>query len=81
MGIYGVGRPAEPTVRYFQRRLGDAERSVLLAAGNGDMSAGFLEVLDAYRHFYNLGLRPDMALESVTLVLPLASDKNASKAR
>lgn len=81
MGVYGLGRPAKPDVRHFQRRLGDAERTVLLAAGQGDMSAGFLEVIDAYRHFYNLGLRPDMALESVTLVLPPASDKNASKGR
>lgn len=70
MGIHGVGRPAEPTVRYFQRRLGDAERAVLLAAGQGDMSAGFLEVIDVYRRFYNLGLRPGMAIERVRLVLP-----------
>ena len=61
---------ATPTVKYFQRQLGDAERVILLAAGNGDMSAGFLEVIDAYRHFYNLGLRPSTPLESVILVIP-----------
>lgn len=81
MGVYGLGRPAEPTVRYFQRRLGDAERSVLLAAGDGDMSAGFLEVIDAYRHFYSQGLRPSMALESVGLILPNGDEENASEAR
>lgn len=59
-----------PTVKYFQRQLGDAERAILLAAGSGDMSAGFLEVIDTYRHFYNLGLRPDTPLESVILVIP-----------
>ena len=70
MGVYGLGRPANPNVKHFQRKLGPAERATLLAAGQGDMSAGFLEVIDAYRHFYNLGLRPSMALESVSLTLP-----------
>ncbi len=61
---------ATPTVKYFQRTLGDAERAILLAAGSGDISAGFLEVIDTYRHFYNLGLRPSTPLESVVLVIP-----------
>ena len=70
MGVYGLGRPADPNVKHFQRKLGPAERATLLAAGDGDMSAGFLEVLDAYQYFYNLGLRPSMARESVSLTLP-----------
>jgi len=41
-----------------------------LAAGNGDMSVGFLEVIDTYRHFYNLGLRPSTPLESISLAIP-----------
>jgi hypothetical protein len=68
-----VGK-ATPTVKYFQRTLGDAERAILLAAGSGDISAGFLEVIDTYRHFYNLGLRPDTPLESVVLVIPQPQD-------
>lgn len=68
-----VGK-ASPTVKYFQRQLGDAERATLLAAGKGDMSAGFLEIIDTYRHFYNLGLRPSMNLESVALVIPQERD-------
>ena len=71
-----VGK-ASPTVKYFQRQLGDAERAILLAAGNGDMSAGFLEVIDTYRHFYNLGLRPSTPIESVILVIPQAQDDEA----
>jgi hypothetical protein len=63
---------ATPTVKYFQRTLGDAERAILLAAGSGDISAGFMEVIDTYRHFYNLGLRPSTPLESVVLVIPQA---------
>lgn len=63
-------RPASPNTRYFQRQLQPQEKKILLAAGQGDMSAGFLEVMSAYQHFYNLGLRPDMPLQSVRLVLP-----------
>lgn len=74
MGVYGLGRPADPNVKYFQRQLGEAERATLLVAGKGDMSAGFLEIIDTYRHFYNLGLRPSMAREAVSLILPPADD-------
>lgn len=68
-----VGK-ASPKVKYFQRQLGDAERATLLAAGAGDISAGFQEVIDTYRHFYNLGLRPSTRLESVVLVIPQDRD-------
>ena len=68
---------ASPNVKYFQRQLGDAERATLLAAGRGDMSAGFLEVIDTYRHFYNLGLRPSTPLDGVSLVILQAEDIEA----
>ena len=79
MGFHGIGRPASPHVKYFQRQLGVTERQTLLAAGEGDLSAGFLEVIDVYRYFYNLGLRPSMALETVELVLPKPQRKKRSK--
>ena len=41
----------------LQRKLDDGQRTILLAAGRGDMSAGFLEVLDAYQHLYSLGYK------------------------
>ena len=63
-----TGRPTKADVVYFQRKLGDAERAILLAAGQGDTSIGFMEVLDAYRYFYNLGLRPGMNLNSMKIV-------------
>jgi hypothetical protein len=73
MGVYGLGRPADPNVKHFQRKLGPAERATLLAAGDGDMSAGFLEIIDTYRLFYNLGLRPDTPREGIVLVIPQAA--------
>lgn len=77
MGVHGLGRPADPSVKYFQRQLGAAEREILLAAGNGDMSAGFLEIIDTYRLFYNLGLRPDTPREGLVLVIPQATTDEA----
>jgi len=65
---FRTGRKPKPDVVYFQRKLGDAERAILLAAGQGDTSIGFMEVLDAYRYFYNLGLRPGMNLNSMKIV-------------
>lgn len=73
MGVYGLGRPADPNVKHFQRKLGPAERATLLAAGDGDMSAGFLEVIDTYQFFYNLGLRPSTARDAISLTI-LATD-------
>lgn len=70
MGFHGIGRPAKADVKYFQRQLGLAERQTLLVAGDGDLSAGFLEVIDTYRYLYNLGLRRDTPLEKIRLTLP-----------
>ena len=77
MGVYGLGRPADPNVKHFQRKLGPAERATLLAAGDGDMSAGFLEVIDTYRLLYNLGLRPNTPRTGLVLVIPQAQEDQA----
>lgn len=81
MGVYGLGRPAKPDVRVFQRNLDEGQRAILLAAGGGDMSAGWLEVLDTYQYLYSLGFRPGMDLSKATLVLPIGDKENASKGR
>ena len=65
MAIDGIGRPALLNTKYFQRTLKQIERQILLEAGEGDISAGFLVVLDLYRHAHNLGYRPSMGLESI----------------
>lgn len=69
MAIDGKGRPALLNTKYFQRTLKEAERQILLEAGEGDISAGFLVVLDLYSHVHNLGYRPDMAFECVSVAL------------
>jgi hypothetical protein len=81
LGVYGIGRPANPNVRVFQRNIDDGQRAILLAAGNGDMSAGWLEVLDTYQHLYSLGFRPGMAFDHLVVLLPTGDQKNAPNAR
>lgn len=54
-------RPCSPHTRFFSRPLSDAQRAILLAAGGGDISIGFREVLLAYAALWNAGYRPDNA--------------------
>jgi hypothetical protein len=42
------GRPASIRTRKFQRRLSDADVAILAHAGNGDVSAGFRNLLAWY---------------------------------
>ena len=77
MGIYGLGRPAKPDVRVFQRNMDEGQRAILLVAGNGDMSAGWLEVLDTYHNLYELGYRPGMAIDAIRLSIPYGDQENA----
>ena len=43
-----AGRPASIRTRRFQRRLSDADVAILAHAGNGDVSAGFRNLLAWY---------------------------------
>ena len=79
MGELRRGRPASLNAKTLQRKLDDGQRTILLAAGRGDMSAGFLEVLDAYQHLYSLGYRPGMDLSRASLSLPLECYRSAHK--
>jgi len=51
-------RHCSPDTKYFQRVLSPADRAVLLAAGAGDLSNGFRELLAVYVTLWNAGLRP-----------------------
>jgi hypothetical protein len=76
-----MGRPASPNAKVLHRKLDDGQRAILLAAGNGDLSAGWLEVLDAYSCLYSLGYRPGMDLSRASLSLPLECYRRAHSAR
>ena len=62
-----AGRPSSPQTRNFLRRLSDPQRMILLAAGNGDLSKGFENVLDLYHYVHNEGYRPGMELNSLQI--------------
>ena len=62
-----AGRPSSPQTRNFLRRLSDPQRMILLAAGNGDLSKGFENVIDLYHYAHNEGYRPGMELNSLQI--------------
>lgn len=53
-----MARPCLNTTRQFRRPIGDVERSILLSAGQGDLTRGFYLLLDIYAHLHNRGFRP-----------------------
>jgi len=52
-----AGRPASIRTRNFKRRLSDSDAAILAAAGNGDMSQGFHNLLALYQHLYARGVK------------------------
>jgi hypothetical protein len=57
-----MGMPPRLDTVQFRRKISDEERAVLLAAGNGDITVGFKEVLRVYMEMYNLGFKRDMSV-------------------
>ena len=53
-----MGRPSNPSTKYFQRTLTNPQRMILLAAGKGNLCRGFENVLDLYSEAHNQGFRP-----------------------
>lgn len=48
------GRPPSIRTRRFQRYISDSQAAVIAAAGAGDMSVGFHNLIDLYRQLYEL---------------------------
>ena len=53
-----MARPPTTTTVQFRRKLTDADRTILLCAGKGNISNGFKNVLDCYAILWELGYRP-----------------------
>lgn len=51
-------RPCKVDTVNFFRRIDDQERAILLAAGAGDISRGFRDLLAIYATLHNAGFRP-----------------------
>ena len=58
------GRPASIRTRHFLRKLSDAEAAILAHAGNGDISAGFKNLLDMYWQSVNANKINDALVSS-----------------
>lgn len=55
------GKPMMNT-KNFYRVLSNADREVLLAAGEGNITTGFHEVLRVYMEMHNLGFKRDTSV-------------------
>jgi hypothetical protein len=53
-------RPCKLDTTKFQRHLSDADRAILLTAGQGDLSQGFHTLLHVYSALHNAGYRPEI---------------------
>ena len=63
-----MARPCKPDTVQFRRKLTPVQRAVILAAGEGDMTMGFHELLALYSHLHAIGYRPGMRPDSVGLI-------------
>ena len=52
-----AGRPASIRTREFRRRLSDSDAAILAAAGAGDVSAGFRNLIALYQELYSRGYK------------------------
>jgi len=62
-----MGRPSSPNTRYFQRTLSSPQKQIMLAAGEGNLSRGFENLLSLYQHVHNLGYRPTMDMSFLNI--------------
>ena len=74
-----MGRPSNPSTKYFQRTLTNPQRMILLAAGKGNLCRGFENVLDLYSHAHNEGFRPGDDLSILNIGRKQQDSHNPSK--
>lgn len=60
-----MARPCKIDTKRIDRKLNDAERLILLTAGQGDLTRGFQLLLTLYRVLHDQGYRPDHDLSAV----------------
>jgi hypothetical protein len=60
-----MARPCKIDTVNFDRKLKDAERVILLTAGQGDLTKGFHLLLSLYSELHAQGYRPHMPLDTV----------------
>jgi hypothetical protein len=71
-----MARPPSPNTVNFLRILSDPQRMILLAAGEGNISRGFENVLSLYQHAHNEGFRPSMPFGSLGIISGTINNPN-----
>ena len=65
-----MAAPCQVNTVQFRRRLQNADREILLAAGGGDITIGFHRVMGLYRRAHEQGIRPTDSLDSIIVYVP-----------
>ncbi len=63
-----AGRYPQIDTIQFRRKLDSPKRNILLAAGKGNITKGFENILAIYQHLHSIGYRVDNPLEQIALV-------------
>ena len=71
-----MARPPSATTKNFLRILSDPQRIILLAAGEGNISKGFENVLALYQYCHNEGYRTSIPLSSLVIVAETTNNPN-----
>jgi hypothetical protein len=74
-----MGRPSSPSTKYFQRTLSSPQKQIMLAAGEGNLSRGFENLLSIYQHVHNLGYRPSMDMSSLNIGHATTNNPNSDQ--
>ena len=74
-----MARPPSPNTINFLRILSDPQRIILLAAGEGNISKGFENVLSLYQHAHNQGFRPSTELSSLRIISVTTNNPNVDE--
>jgi hypothetical protein len=56
------GRPPSINSKFFYRKLTLPDKVVMVCAGEGNITRGFHNIIDAYQTLWNAGYRPQMDL-------------------
>lgn len=73
-----MARPPKIDTVQFRRKLDSPKRNILLAAGQGNITKGFENLLSLYQYLHGIGYRMDRPLESIGLVTMESANKETA---
>ena len=73
-----MARPPKIDTVQFRRKLDSPKRNILLAAGKGNITKGFENLLSLYQYLHGIGYRMDRPLETIGLVTMESANKETA---